>query len=258
MPHESSDSANVNPPSPRRRPVPDELFGGRLRGTYLLDLRVARADTLADHVRAITFESPDLVGFEHEPGQDLMIEFPQPNRTTRRRYTIRRSNPTEGTIDIEFEVHGHGVAAQWAEHAQVGDTLEAIGPRGAITLDTTAASNLFIADDSALPAVAAMIEALPIPTAITALLLTDQGPESRPFTDASASVTWITADQLDDTIADLTLAADTASYVFGERHLVTEAVEALTEAGVPADAIRSKAYWRRDQPNADHGEPARS
>jgi hypothetical protein len=59
-----------------RRPVPDEMFNGRLKGSYLLDLEVVGVDELAPHVRLITMASSDLVGFEHTPGQDLCSSSP--------------------------------------------------------------------------------------------------------------------------------------------------------------------------------------
>jgi NADPH-dependent ferric siderophore reductase len=57
-------------------------------------------------------------------------------------------------------------------------------------------------------------------------------------------------------LSDLHPAAGTAAYIFGERHLVRTAEELLVAGGVDRDAMASKAYWRRDQPNACHGEPS--
>ncbi len=56
-------------------------------------------------------------------------------------------------------------------------------------------------------------------------------------------------------LSDLHPATGTAAYVFGERHLVRTAEELLIADGLDRDAIASKTYWRRDQPNASHGEP---
>jgi hypothetical protein len=56
------------PPVSTRRPVPDHMFGGRLRGSYLLDLKVVGVDEVGPHVRRITMASSDLVGFEYTPG----------------------------------------------------------------------------------------------------------------------------------------------------------------------------------------------
>jgi NADPH-dependent ferric siderophore reductase len=244
---------------PTRRPVPDTLFGGRLRGAYLLDLEVIDIRDLAPHVRSITVASTDLIDFEYAPGQDLLIEFPRGGSTVRRRYTIRRSGPAGGTAEFEFELHdGVGAATLWAAQAKPGDRLEAIGPRGGIGLRTAATHHLFVVDDSAMPAAFAMLDALPLGTSATALLVTAHGAESRPV-PASASKTtmkWIDRSEMAEGVAGLVPRPGTAAYVFGERQLVRTAEEVLAALGVPRDAISSKAYWRQDQPNASHGEPS--
>ena len=57
-------------------------------------------------------------------------------------------------------------------------------------------------------------------------------------------------------LSDVHPVAGTAAYLFGERDLVRTAEELLVTGGLDRDAVASKAYWRRDQPNADHGEPS--
>jgi NADPH-dependent ferric siderophore reductase len=57
-------------------------------------------------------------------------------------------------------------------------------------------------------------------------------------------------------LRDLHPATGTAAYLFGERQLVRTAEELLVAGGLDRDAVVSKAYWRRDQPNASHGEPS--
>src|SRR5580704_4355831 len=114
------------PPVSTRRPVPDNMFDGRLKGSYLLDLEVVGVDEVAPNVRLITMASSDLVGFEYAPGQDLLFEFPDGDRALRRRYTVRRSRPAEGIADFEMEVHdGGGPATRWAAKAELGEHLEA-------------------------------------------------------------------------------------------------------------------------------------
>ena len=246
-------------PVSTRRPVPDHMFSGRLRGSYLLDLEVVGVDDVAPHVRLITMASSDLVGFEYTPGQDLLFEFPDGDRALRRRYTVRRSDPAEGTADFEIELnHGRGPATRWAAKAKLGEHLEAIGPRGAISLRPTATSHLFIVDDSAMPAAFALLEALPADAHATALLVTSHGAKSRPApTDTRAtSLVWLDRAEMVDMLNDLHPTAGTAAYLFGERHLVRTAEELLVTGGLDRDAVASKAYWRRDQPNASHGEPS--
>ena len=250
-----------------RRPVPDDLFGGRLRGAYLLDLEVIDLHDPAPHVRCVTMESSDLVDFEYTPGQDLMIEFPHGGRKVRRRYTIRRADPAVGIAEFEFELHNHGGAAtRWAAEANLGDHLSAIGPRGTMALrrETTAhvdaTAHLFVADDSAMPAAFAMAEALPPHTPATALLVTPHGPLSRPGPTAAVADLrqfWLEDTELEATFSGLDLAPSVAAYVIGEHHLVRRASELLASTGLDDAAISAKPYWRNDRPNAPHGEPAR-
>ena len=247
------------PPISTRRPVPDDMFGGRLKGSYLLDLEVVGVDEVAPHVRLITMASSDLVGFEYTPGQDLLFEFENGDRALRRRYTIRRLDPAEGTADFEIEIHeGRGPATCWAAAAELGEHLEAIGPRGGISLRPAATSHLFVADDSAMPAAFVLLETLPADTPATALLVTSDGANSRPApTGAPAtSLIWLDHAEMLERLRDLHPAAGAAAYVLGERHLVRTAEELLVAGGLDCDAVASKAYWRRDQSNASHGEPS--
>jgi NADPH-dependent ferric siderophore reductase len=247
------------PPVITRRPVPDHMFGGRLKESYLLDLEVVAVDEVAPQVRLVTMTSSDLVGFEYAPGQDLLFEFPNGDRTLRRRYTIRRSDPAAGIADFEIEIHdGRGPASRWAAKADLGEHLEAIGPRGGISLRPTATSHLFVVDDSAMPAAFALLEALPPDTPATALLVTSHGAKSRPAPAGApaTSLVWLDQAEMLEMLSDLHPAAGTAAYLFGERHLVRTAEELLVESGLDRDAVASKAYWRRGQQNASHGEPS--
>ena len=117
-----------------RRPVPAEMFGGRLSDCYLLDLEVVEVRDRRPGLRSITFGSPDLVDFTWIAGQDVMLEVPDAH-AVRRRYTIRRSDPVSGTLEIEVVLHGAGPFALWASNVTVGDRIQGIGPRGVIALE---------------------------------------------------------------------------------------------------------------------------
>ena len=251
---------SANELTPTRRPVPASLFGGRYTDAFLLDLEVVRAENPASHVRSLTVASSDLVGFEFRAGQDLMIGFPGGGRTLRRRYTIRRGDPTAGTVDLEFEIHRDGgVATRWAAKADIGSRLEAIGPRGVITLRPGTRPHLFVADDSAMPFAFAMLEALPPAAEATAILVSRHGPGSRPgpVSAGDTRLVWVTDAEIGEAIEGLGPVRGTAAYVNGERHLVVHVVDLLIAAGVDPGDVTSKAYWRRDQPNEDRGEPRR-
>ena len=177
----------------------------------------------------------------------------------RRRYTIRRSDPAEGIADFEIEIHdGRGPATRWAVKAELGEHIEAIGPRGGISLRPTATSHLFVVDDSAMPAAFVVLEALAAGTPATALLVTGHGAKSRPAPAGApaTSLIWLDRAEMLEMLSDLHPATGTAAYVFGERHLVSTAEGLLVAGGLDRDAVASRAYWRLDQPNASQGEPS--
>jgi NADPH-dependent ferric siderophore reductase len=109
-----------------------------------------------------------------------------------------------------------------------------------------------------MPAAFALLEALPAGTPATAFLVTRHGAKSRPAPAGApaSSLLWLNEAEMLEILSDLHPAAGTAAYIFGERHLVRTAEELLIAGGLDRDAVASKAYWRRDQPNASHGEPS--
>ena len=104
-----------------------------------------------------------------------------------------------------------------------------------------------------------MLEALPPAAKATAILVSRHGPGSRPgpVSAADTRLLWVTDAEIAEAIEGLGPVRGTAAYVNGERHLVLHTVDLLLAAGAEAGDVTSKAYWRRDQPNEDRGEPSR-
>ncbi len=88
--------------------------------------------------------------------------------------------------------------------------------------------------------------------------MTSHGTKSRPAPSGApaTSLVWLDQAEMLERLSDLRPAAGTAAYLFGERHLVRTTEELLVPGSLDRDAVASKAYWRRDQPNASHGEPS--
>jgi NADPH-dependent ferric siderophore reductase len=79
-----------------------------------------------------------------------------------RTYTIRTQR--EGEIDVQFALHGEqaaGLATKWAQQAKPGDTIMVGGPGPAKPFFPDHDFYLAAGDMSALPAIAANLEALP-------------------------------------------------------------------------------------------------
>src|SRR5262249_61061101 len=81
--------------------------------------------------------------------------------TASRDYTPRRYDPAANTLDIEFVLHDAGPATRWATQVQPGQTLQIGGPRGSFIIPTDFDWHLLIGDDTALPAIARPLAALP-------------------------------------------------------------------------------------------------
>lgn len=94
-------------------------------------------------------------------GPDGMIHWANPDlRPDFRKYTVRSINTKAGTIDIDFVLHADaGPGSALAEQARIGDRFGIAGPGGGGLIE--ADWYLFAGDETALPAIARMLEALP-------------------------------------------------------------------------------------------------
>jgi len=219
-------------------------------------------------MRRISVSAPGLGALGHRPGQDLMLAVPDVGgQVFRRRYTIARSVPEAQVVDLEMVVHGDGPGAHFAANARVGDRLEAIGPRGKVTLDPSADAHLFFADESGIPATFAMLAALG-PGARAAVFLEVAGPEERREptvgAGADAEVTWLerggdppgTSGLLVEAAGTRELPGDRPhAYVAAELRVVAATRRALAGRGFSPERLSAKPYWRLGVANAAHGEP---
>ncbi|HUZ09710.1 MAG TPA: siderophore-interacting protein [Acidimicrobiales bacterium] len=248
----------------------DSTFPSRLSGASLFDLEVVEAFALTPSMRRIRFGAPSLAGFEHVPGQDLMFSVPADgDRTFRRRYTIRQFDPDALLLDVDVVLHGDGPGATWASGVRPGARIEAIGPRGKILLDTEAQWHLFTAEESAIPATFAMVEALGAGSKAIVLLEVDgradeQALRVQPGCDLHLA--WLyrsgvdpgRSDVLVNAIDELKLPDGRGhAYLNGELKVVDNLRKALLARGLPAEHLSVKPYWRLGIANAAHGEPAR-
>jgi NADPH-dependent ferric siderophore reductase len=110
-----------------------------------------------------------------------------------RTYTVRKVDPERGEVTIDFVVHGeHGVAGPWAAAAQPGQPAYLMGPSGAYSPDSAADWHLIAGDEAALPAISAVLEALP-DDAVGKVFIEVAGPDDEiPLTaPAGVSISWI-------------------------------------------------------------------
>jgi NADPH-dependent ferric siderophore reductase len=137
----------------------------------------------ADQRIKILFPLPG-TGLEHCPlGDDWYAEWralPEAHRNPMRSYTVRAARPLVREVDVDFVLHGPtGPASAWAEQARPGDELVLIGPNarhpgpaGGVEWRPPAGVRglLLAGDETAVPALSAIAEALPYGTGARVLL----------------------------------------------------------------------------------------
>ncbi|MBA2952932.1 siderophore-interacting protein [Nocardioides sp. MAH-18] len=175
----------------------------------------------------------------------------------RRRYTVRGWDAAAGLLTLDFVVHGdQGVAGPWAARAAAGDVLVFEGPGSGYCPDPEADWHLLVGDESALPAIAASLEAMPAGTRAVVRLVCD-GPEHEvPLACAGdLDLGWLhrtgavdDVDLLADAVADLDWPAGRVqAFVHGEageirairRHL-------LADRRLDRSSMSCSPYWRRE------------
>ncbi|MEM7323202.1 MAG: SIP domain-containing protein [Actinomycetota bacterium] len=172
-------------------------------------------------------------------------------------YTIRRHDPETNSIELWAVLHGHdhGVGG-WAAGAQPGDTVALWGPRRFFRQgEDPAAHHVFVADESGLAAVGAVIDTLDQETPVTVIAETVDADHEITITDRpGVTLTWLHRGDdppgrsagFVDHVKALDLHPDTTvAFGAGESRQVTAVRGYLRrEIGVPADRVFLTGYWR--------------
>jgi len=96
--------------------------------------------------------------------------LPEDERCPFRTYTVRSIDPAARLLEVDFVAHGDGgPAARWLLGAQVGDEVLVVGPdarsihsaQGIDWRPGTASDLLLVGDETAAPAICAILESLP-------------------------------------------------------------------------------------------------
>lgn len=205
-----------------------------------------------------------LEGFEiNAPTSHVKVLLPG---DVMRTYTPVRFDAETNTLELQFVLHGVGPASEWAERAQPGDKLAVAGPGGRFELDETAEHWWLAADESAIPAVVTLLEALPATaTADVHIEVADASDEISFDSDAKTTVTWHHRRSPGAFGAELDAAARAAEIPDGARIWVACEASAMRgirryfrdERGLPLASMTTRGYWRTGEanhPDHDYGE----
>ncbi|WBU39246.1 siderophore-interacting protein [Homoserinibacter sp. YIM 151385] len=195
-------------------------------------VRVARIQRLAPHFVRVTFTADELrwigtdaqdqrikivfplEGVLHDFGQhednesgniwySRLREMPLEQRNPFRTYTVRGARPADRELDVDFVNHGdEGPAAQWINRVELGDEVVVVGPdarslhsAGGIDWRPGPATRVLLAgDETAAPAICAILEGLPEHVAPVAFIEVPSAADALPLSRNAERVTWIARD----------------------------------------------------------------
>lgn len=260
----------------------------RAKGLRVRMLEVVRTAPVAPSMKRITFGGAELDGFTSlAPEDHVKVFFPRPGQARPvvptigplgvvvpslgekpigRDYTPRRFDAARGELDIDFFLHGTGVAAQWAAAAAPGDVVGVAGPRGSYVLKRGFDWQLFVGDETAQPEFARRLEELPDHTQALVVSVANGAAEEQPWpARGRLDATWIHRRTPHEDATESLLAAvrtielpggDGFVWLAGEareiravyRHLVHD--RQLTPA-----RIHASGHWKRGVVAHDHHEP---
>ena len=173
------------------------LIGGRtsaVTGYRVFDLALSHRISLSPSLTRLVFTGPDVAEMNTlAPDQRVKLFFPAADgslprlpidqhwkaahnalpaeqRPPMRTYTIRALRREALEVDVDFVLHGvNGPASAWAMHAKVGDRLQMVAPNLAFAGDPGGyewkpphgvRNVLLVGDETALPAIAGILEQL--------------------------------------------------------------------------------------------------
>ncbi len=151
----------------------------------------------------------------------------------------------------------HGPAARWLEHAAPGDEVEFAGPKRGFRADPAAPWTLLIGDETALPAIFAILESLPEQAHVQTYIAIGDARARLPLEGTFAAhprsqgIHWIESDtahagaMMVGALSAQEMPSGTPQvFLAGEATLLKQVRTLLEDAwAVPSDAIDAKGYW---------------
>lgn len=229
------------------------------------------AFTTPDGLRNVAFAS---TGFDDDirllfayPGErepvlpvivDGRVTFAPGRRPLARAYTVRRYDRHAREIDVDFVLHGDGVATTWARIARPGDRIHVAGPSTSLNVPVGVDHLLVAGDETALPAIARLLEELPADTRAEVFIEIAEDAHRQPLHEPpTVSVTWLsrrgaaagTTSLLSDALCSANWPDDSVfAWLAGEQATIRSLRRRLVhERGIPKTSIEFAGYWKHGE-----------
>ncbi|GMR01897.1 MAG: siderophore-interacting protein [Acidimicrobiia bacterium] len=226
-------------------------------------ITVTFTQDLTRRARRITFTGMTLVD-SVKPAAYLSLYFdapgpewpPQPGamQPPDRMYTSRYLDPACESITIDFVLHGRGKATDWARTAVAGDTIWAGQTTGGYDIPDSLDHLVLVGDDTAIPAIGTVLEAIPETTRTTIVIeVVDEVDERQPSDTTPSDPIWLhrgtdvaTAGyQTMNLVRSIAVPRDAYWWIAGEREAIRSIRDMLiSEKSVDTTRISLNTYWR--------------
>ena len=237
-----------------------------VRSTEWITPRVVRVtlggDELADFVDNGTDQRVKLC--LPRPGQPTplgrsraeVFALPREQQPLQRTYTVRRFDSRHRELVVDLVAHEHGgPGATWAERVRAGDQVVAVGPSPSYAPSPDANPLVLVGDDTARPAIAATLEALPATASARVFAeVADAAEHQRIETAAEVEWNWLhrdgtpagTSALLAETVRAADLGPHPHVWIGAEAATVRDLHEHFRgERGLDRSRVHALAYWRR-------------
>ena len=239
---------------------------------------VKRVEQLTPRMVRVTFTGPEIADFAwNGPAAHIKLIFGQmPNpadgtdapRPPMRTYTPRRFDRDSCELDVDFILHGEGPASSWASQTAVGQTLTIAGPGRNYVVDPSAEWFLLAGDDTAIPAIATILETLPPSANATVFLEVVDGDDEIALPPrANTNVIWLHRGP-DNKHAGGPLEASLRNFPMpsgsGRVYVACESgamrrirAHLLTDRTINREHVTTRGYWKLgavDHPDGDYGQ----
>ncbi len=255
----------VVPPPRKVRPPPRPVI-------------VEAVERVTPGVVRVTFTGDNLASFaQSKPGAHMKLFFAPEDATwppardaprpPSRTYTPRRFDAARSQLEVEFVLHGDGLASRWSERARVGDRMLLNGPGGGYQIPGEARRLVIVADETSMPAAGMVVEALPQACRVEIFCEIDNKAEERTLSPLVASApTWLhrapdrakPGSLLETALEGLTdLTPDTYFWIACEAGAMRRIRDFLTvRRGIDRARLHSRGYWKFGEfnyPDHDYG-----
>lgn len=181
------------------------------------------------------------------------FELPDGSRAPIRTFTPRSLDTERLELTIDVVMHGPGTAASWAGGARPGDEAAISGPGRGDPVDPGASGYLLAGDESAIPAIGQLLEALARETPVVVHVeVADAVARTELPSHPRASVTWHVLDAGDppgDRLAAAVEAIDELParvWIAGEAAAVQRLRKHLFDVrGRSRSTVTARGYWKQ-------------